>query len=233
MFVYSFHFLPLFISQKFVIMMFLHSLIAECPIYSLRIQLLCNSFSKPCVRQGNILLSLHFCMDTFLEVSWEGIPFLLSLQEEPETRLAIQEALSMMVGAYSTLEGAQRTLMEALVASYLIKVGPSYVSGNGQYYIHFALNFLKFISIDCTYLRSTIFQYVCIIIYYSNQDKLKVPFLAFFFFFWDTGTYFFVSNSFGTCRPTFLYPYLVTTVPLSNSEITFFGKVSQKASIGV
>lgn len=46
----------------------------------------------------------------------------LSLQEEPETRLAIQEALSMMVGAYSTLEGAQRTLMEALVASYLIKV---------------------------------------------------------------------------------------------------------------
>ena len=31
----------------------------------------------------------------------------------------------MMVGAYSTLEGAQRTLMEALVASYLIKVGPT------------------------------------------------------------------------------------------------------------
>lgn len=28
----------------------------------------------------------------------------------------------MMVGAYSNLEGAQRTLMEALVASYLIKV---------------------------------------------------------------------------------------------------------------
>lgn len=28
----------------------------------------------------------------------------------------------MMVGAYSSLEGAQRTLMEALVASYLIKV---------------------------------------------------------------------------------------------------------------
>ncbi|XP_032096225.1 proteasome adapter and scaffold protein ECM29 isoform X1 [Sapajus apella] len=42
-------------------------------------------------------------------------------KEEPETRLAIQEALSLMVGAYSTLEGAQRTLMEALVASYLIK----------------------------------------------------------------------------------------------------------------
>ncbi|XP_007498233.2 proteasome adapter and scaffold protein ECM29 isoform X5 [Monodelphis domestica] len=42
-------------------------------------------------------------------------------KEEPDTRLAIQEALSMMVGAYSTLEGAQRTLMEALVASYLIK----------------------------------------------------------------------------------------------------------------
>uniref|UniRef100_A0A8C2YS99 Ecm29 proteasome adaptor and scaffold n=1 Tax=Chinchilla lanigera TaxID=34839 RepID=A0A8C2YS99_CHILA len=42
-------------------------------------------------------------------------------KEEPDTRLAIQEALSMMVGAYSALEGAQRTLMEALVASYLIK----------------------------------------------------------------------------------------------------------------
>lgn len=44
------------------------------------------------------------------------------LQEDADTRLAIQEALSMMVGAYSSLEGAQRTLMEALVASYLIKV---------------------------------------------------------------------------------------------------------------
>ncbi|XP_028909525.1 proteasome adapter and scaffold protein ECM29 isoform X1 [Ornithorhynchus anatinus] len=42
-------------------------------------------------------------------------------KEEPDTRLAIQEALSMMVGAYSSLEGAQRTLMEALVASKLIK----------------------------------------------------------------------------------------------------------------
>ncbi|NWJ04505.1 ECM29 protein, partial [Crypturellus undulatus] len=42
-------------------------------------------------------------------------------KEETDTRLAIQEALSMMVGAYSNLEGAQRTLMEALVASYLIK----------------------------------------------------------------------------------------------------------------
>lgn len=44
------------------------------------------------------------------------------LQEDADTRLAIQEALSMMVGAYSNLEGAQRTLMEALVASYLMKV---------------------------------------------------------------------------------------------------------------
>lgn len=44
------------------------------------------------------------------------------MQEDADTRLAIQEALSMMVGAYSNLEGAQRTLMEALVASYLIKV---------------------------------------------------------------------------------------------------------------
>ncbi|NXY81962.1 ECM29 protein, partial [Alcedo cyanopectus] len=42
-------------------------------------------------------------------------------KENVDTRLAIQEALSMMVGAYSNLEGAQRTLMEALVASYLIK----------------------------------------------------------------------------------------------------------------
>ncbi|KFP77947.1 Proteasome-associated protein ECM29, partial [Acanthisitta chloris] len=42
-------------------------------------------------------------------------------KEDADTRLAIQEALSMMVGAYNNLEGAQRTLMEALVASYLIK----------------------------------------------------------------------------------------------------------------
>ncbi|XP_069486911.1 proteasome adapter and scaffold protein ECM29 isoform X2 [Ambystoma mexicanum] len=42
-------------------------------------------------------------------------------KEAPDTRLSIQEALSMMVGAYSKLEGAQVTLMEALVASYLIK----------------------------------------------------------------------------------------------------------------
>ncbi|KAL7988627.1 hypothetical protein Chor_007546 [Crotalus horridus] len=42
-------------------------------------------------------------------------------KEEPDTRLAIQEALSMMVGAYTSLEGAPRTLMEALVASNLIK----------------------------------------------------------------------------------------------------------------
>lgn len=37
-------------------------------------------------------------------------------------RLSIQEALSMMVGAYTNLEGAQLTLMEALVGSYLVKV---------------------------------------------------------------------------------------------------------------
>ncbi|XP_058024517.1 proteasome adapter and scaffold protein ECM29 isoform X1 [Ahaetulla prasina] len=42
-------------------------------------------------------------------------------KEDPDTRLAIQEALSMMVGAYTCLEGAPRTLMEALVASNLIK----------------------------------------------------------------------------------------------------------------
>lgn len=44
----------------------------------------------------------------------------------------------MMVGAYSTLEGAQRTLMEALVASYLIKVGPTMYRTNKCIYIsHF------------------------------------------------------------------------------------------------
>lgn len=45
----------------------------------------------------------------------------------------------MMVGAYSTLEGAQRTLMEALVASYLIKVGPtmSATMVGDTYLIHF------------------------------------------------------------------------------------------------
>nr|XP_033782200.1 proteasome adapter and scaffold protein ECM29 isoform X1 [Geotrypetes seraphini] len=42
-------------------------------------------------------------------------------KEEPDTRLSIQEALSLMVGAYKQLEGAQLKLMEALVASYLGK----------------------------------------------------------------------------------------------------------------
>ncbi|XP_029470526.1 proteasome adapter and scaffold protein ECM29 isoform X2 [Rhinatrema bivittatum] len=42
-------------------------------------------------------------------------------KEDPDTRLSIQEALSMMVGAYRHLEGAQLKLMEALVASYLGK----------------------------------------------------------------------------------------------------------------
>jgi proteasome component ECM29 len=70
---------------------------------------------------------IHSFMGMFLEVSREENTILLSSQEEPETRLAIQEALSMMVGAYSTLEGAQRTLMEALVASYLIKVSRIYI----------------------------------------------------------------------------------------------------------
>ncbi|MEE6507890.1 hypothetical protein FKM82_017224 [Ascaphus truei] len=42
-------------------------------------------------------------------------------KEEPDVRLSIQEALSMMVGAYTNLEGAQLTLMEALVGSYLVK----------------------------------------------------------------------------------------------------------------
>lgn len=37
-------------------------------------------------------------------------------------RLAIQEALSMMVGAYVNLQGALLNLMEALVAAYIAKV---------------------------------------------------------------------------------------------------------------
>lgn len=41
-------------------------------------------------------------------------------------RLAIQEALSMMVGAYANLQGALLNLMEALVAAYITKVCCSY-----------------------------------------------------------------------------------------------------------
>ena len=44
-------------------------------------------------------------------------------QEEADVRLAIQEALSMMVGAYTNLQGALLNLMEALVAAYIVKVG--------------------------------------------------------------------------------------------------------------
>ncbi|XP_034043433.1 proteasome adapter and scaffold protein ECM29 [Thalassophryne amazonica] len=40
---------------------------------------------------------------------------------EPDVRLAIQEALSMMVGAYANLQGALLNLMEALVAAYIGK----------------------------------------------------------------------------------------------------------------
>ncbi|KAG8014834.1 Proteasome-associated protein ECM29-like protein [Nibea albiflora] len=43
-------------------------------------------------------------------------------EEEPDVRLAIQEALSMMVGAYANLQGALLNLMEALVAAYITKV---------------------------------------------------------------------------------------------------------------
>ncbi|KAG7238365.1 hypothetical protein INR49_030962 [Caranx melampygus] len=42
-------------------------------------------------------------------------------KEEPDVRLAIQEALSMMVGAYANLQGALLNLMEALVAAYIGK----------------------------------------------------------------------------------------------------------------
>ncbi|EPY85849.1 proteasome-associated protein ECM29-like protein [Camelus ferus] len=68
----------------------------------------------------------HICVTRMPHLFTKDIALVQQLfealcKEEPETRLAIQEALSMMVGAYSTLEGAQRTLMEALVASYLIK----------------------------------------------------------------------------------------------------------------
>ncbi|KAM6972070.1 proteasome adapter and scaffold protein ECM29 [Aplochiton taeniatus] len=42
-------------------------------------------------------------------------------KEESDVRLAIQEALSMMVGAYANLQGALLNLMEALVAAYMGK----------------------------------------------------------------------------------------------------------------
>ncbi|XP_033986324.1 LOW QUALITY PROTEIN: proteasome adapter and scaffold protein ECM29-like [Trematomus bernacchii] len=42
-------------------------------------------------------------------------------KEESDVRLAIQEALSMMVGAYANLQGALLNLMEALVAAYIGK----------------------------------------------------------------------------------------------------------------
>uniref|UniRef100_A0A3Q3WNZ9 Uncharacterized protein n=1 Tax=Mola mola TaxID=94237 RepID=A0A3Q3WNZ9_MOLML len=42
-------------------------------------------------------------------------------KEGPDVRLAIQEALSMMVGAYANLQGALLNLMEALVAAYIGK----------------------------------------------------------------------------------------------------------------
>uniref|UniRef100_A0A673A0I8 Ecm29 proteasome adaptor and scaffold n=1 Tax=Sphaeramia orbicularis TaxID=375764 RepID=A0A673A0I8_9TELE len=42
-------------------------------------------------------------------------------KEEADVRLAIQEALSMMVGAFANLQGALLNLMEALVAAYIGK----------------------------------------------------------------------------------------------------------------
>ncbi|KPP78726.1 proteasome-associated protein ECM29-like, partial [Scleropages formosus] len=42
-------------------------------------------------------------------------------KEESDVRLAIQEALSMMVGAYVHLQGARLNIMEALVAAYIGK----------------------------------------------------------------------------------------------------------------
>nr|XP_046268300.1 proteasome adapter and scaffold protein ECM29 [Scatophagus argus]XP_046268309.1 proteasome adapter and scaffold protein ECM29 [Scatophagus argus] len=42
-------------------------------------------------------------------------------KEDSDVRLAIQEALSMMVGAYANLQGALLNLMEALVAAYIGK----------------------------------------------------------------------------------------------------------------
>ncbi|MGH0165168.1 UNVERIFIED_CONTAM: hypothetical protein FKN15_048878 [Acipenser sinensis] len=42
-------------------------------------------------------------------------------KDDPEIRLSIQEALSMMVGAYTSLQGALLNLMEALIAAYMEK----------------------------------------------------------------------------------------------------------------
>lgn len=62
-----------------------------------------------------ITVDVFFCA---CDVDISKIP----LQEEPDVRLAIQEALSMMVGAYANLQGALLNLMEALVAAYIAKV---------------------------------------------------------------------------------------------------------------
>ena len=65
---------------------------------------------------NNLLLPAHWTL-----VFFKHCPDVS--QEESDVRLAIQEALSMMVGAYTNLQGALLNLMEALVAAYIVKVG--------------------------------------------------------------------------------------------------------------
>lgn len=56
-------------------------------------------------------------------------------QEEADVRLAIQEALSMMVGAYANLQGALLNLMEALVAAYIGKVSAHFWQRQVFYFV--------------------------------------------------------------------------------------------------
>lgn len=65
--------------------------------------------------------------------------------------MAIQEALSMMVGAYVNLQGALLNLMEALVAAYITKVCYYYY----YYYKHLErINKRLNVKYEITYLDS-------------------------------------------------------------------------------
>lgn len=95
-------------------------------LFTKDIALLQQFFEALCKVGANGSLGNHYCFVLFLLILVPACCRVTTLgfvlQEDPDTRLAVQEALSLMVGAYSSLEGAQRTLMEALVASCLIKV---------------------------------------------------------------------------------------------------------------
>ncbi|TNN83529.1 Proteasome-associated protein ECM29 [Liparis tanakae] len=68
----------------------------------------------------------HICMIRMPQLFTKDIALVQQFfesmcKEESDVRLAIQEALSMMVGAYANLQGALLNLMEALVAAYIGK----------------------------------------------------------------------------------------------------------------